>query len=194
MANKDARAKTRLHRAAKAGQTEKVQQLLLEGAEIDALDKNNSTPLCLATCYSREASSLALVAAGADVNVRDSREDELVVHMAARLWQVEFLTAVIECGADYVESIDSDQGTPFHSASLCHRVESIDMIVEAGSSIEARNRNGCTPTSSPWCYSSLWCRKFVGPIEPRCGCQRSKRQPSHTAALRSSSSRETRGR
>ncbi len=62
---------TRLHWAARHGQTSVVIRLLEEGTEIDRQEHMGRTPLHLATMANQRDTAELLIARGADVNARD---------------------------------------------------------------------------------------------------------------------------
>eukprot|EP00752_Nemacystus_decipiens_P007696 g6879.t1 len=131
---------TPLHVAAGWGKTDLVQLLLLKGADKDALDNEEMTPLVLAGYQGHVAAAQALLAAGADANHRCREYKTPVMHVAAQEGHVEILRALIKHGAD-VAAVDTDGRTALHIAASFATSEAVDMLVEAGSDIEARNDN-----------------------------------------------------
>lgn len=137
---------TPLHVAAMRGQTKVVQLPLLNGADKDALDDEEHTPLYTAVLsFEPAAAALALMAAGADVNLRCGPHKQSVVHLAARenLVDIAILKAAIENGAD-VNAADESQTTPLHYAARYGRGEAVDMLVEAGANVKARDDTDST--------------------------------------------------
>lgn len=68
----DPQQRTALHRAAVAGDTAAVKQLLAEGADVGAVDGSLLTPLHLACQQGHLEVARVLLVAGAPVDVRDS--------------------------------------------------------------------------------------------------------------------------
>lgn len=137
---------TPLHIAARQGNTELVQLLLLKGADKDALDGYGQIPLSVAALNGREAIARTLLAAGADVSVRDEQSRTLV-HLvaAAEEGYVEILNVVVAYGAD-VNAVGIHQETALHLAAVGdQKAEMMDVLVDAGAKIEARAYDGRTP-------------------------------------------------
>lgn len=80
-----------LHIAAVVGRTEMVELLLLTGAHKDALNRQGCTRLYMAVFWDHVAAALALLAAGADVNLRFFASMKPLVHAAAERGCVEHL-------------------------------------------------------------------------------------------------------
>ena len=57
-----------------------VQLLLLKGADTEAMDRKDRTPLFLAVDYDNVAAAIALIAAGANVSRRFTDENVSIVH------------------------------------------------------------------------------------------------------------------
>ena len=72
-----------LHCAAREGTFEILKLLLLKGAYRDLLDRTERAPLHPAARNSHTAAALALLAAGADVNLLHGNHKESVLHVAA---------------------------------------------------------------------------------------------------------------
>jgi ankyrin repeat protein len=72
-----------LHKAAKKGDTKKIDRLLSQGAEINALDDNYKwSPLMFAVVHREPAAVSTLLELGADANFRDSHDGETPLHAA----------------------------------------------------------------------------------------------------------------
>ena len=135
---------TPLHVAAREGKPEMVQLLMLKGADKEALNNYECTPLYLAVLRGHVSAALALMAAGADVERRFGESKRSIVHLAAQRSDVDMMGAAIEHGAD-VDAVDTSQSTPLHAAARLNQAEAIDVLMEAGANIRARDRDGCTP-------------------------------------------------
>eukprot|EP00752_Nemacystus_decipiens_P011995 g10634.t1 len=135
---------TPLHVAAQGGQPEMVQLLLLKGADKDAMDNAGRTPIFVAAVHDHEATAVALMTAGADVNLGYRSYPMSVLHVASMRGNVSFMRAAIEHGAN-VDATDDTQSTPLHHAVILNRDEMIDVLVEAGANTEVRDDIGRTP-------------------------------------------------
>lgn len=86
-----------------------VHLFLLKGADKDAFDHTTtSTPLYLAIHQGQAATTQALMAAGADVNLRCG-DVTPAIHRAAHNGHVGILRAVIEYGADVEADVVTNQ-------------------------------------------------------------------------------------
>jgi len=131
---------TPLHRAVISRDMEVMRLLLSKGAGKDTLNHIEKNPLFLAVCFDFTAGALALIAAGADVNVRCYRKSTMVQE-AARQGNVDILRAMIEHGAD-VNAADRDDITPLHEAGRFNHTEAINILLEAGANPQARAGDG----------------------------------------------------
>ena len=135
---------TPLHVAAAAGQPKMVELLMLKGADTNATDNEGWTPLSGAAESGQMASALALLTGGADVNHRCGENKMSVVHIAAKNWHWDILTAAIEHGAD-VDAADGLIITALHDAATFNEAAAIDVLVKAGANIQAQDDGGWTP-------------------------------------------------
>jgi ankyrin repeat protein len=96
----DAQAMNRLLiAAAERGDTAAVQQLLREGASIDARDERGRTAAMAATHANRVDTVAALIQAGADIDIRDNRMDNPFLYAGAE-GLLDILKLTIAAGAD----------------------------------------------------------------------------------------------
>ena len=139
---KDSTGFTAIQIAARCGQSEMVQLLLLKGASKDGSE--GLTPLYLAAHFGHVDAVLALLAAGADVNLRRSLVKRPAIQVSAQNGHVDIVRALLERGAN-VDAAGIDGDTGLHSAASNNHVEAIDVIIEAGANVEARNCHGYAP-------------------------------------------------
>jgi len=89
----------RLHDAARAGDVPAIGRLLAEGLAIDAQDADGRTPVMVATLAHRTDAVQALVDAGADVDLRDNRLDNVFLYAGAE-GLLDILRIANDAGAD----------------------------------------------------------------------------------------------
>jgi ankyrin repeat protein len=89
----------RLHEAARSGDLDGVRRLLAEGLPIDAQDATGQTPVMAATVARKTAVVRALVDAGADVDIRDDRLDNVLLYAGAN-GLLDLVRIANEAGAD----------------------------------------------------------------------------------------------
>lgn len=85
--------------AAERGDTATVQQLLADGAEINARDARGRTAVMAATHGNQVETVRALIRAGADINIRDNRLDNVLLYAGAE-GLLDILNLAIDAGAD----------------------------------------------------------------------------------------------
>lgn len=137
-----AQARTPLHNARKAEEAEK---LIREGTDVNARDKEGSTPLHRAVLYSREAVVRVLLSRGANAKATN-RYGATPLHEAARkdrrLGIVEML---IKKGAD-VNAKRSNGDTPLHRAAGGGALKIVKFLVAKGAEVDPkRKQDGSTP-------------------------------------------------
>ena len=92
-------ADLRLHDAARAGDVPAIGRLLADGLAIDAQDSDGRTPVMAATLARRTDAVRALVDAGADVDIRDNRLDNVFLYAGAE-GLLDILRIANDAGAD----------------------------------------------------------------------------------------------
>ena len=122
--------------------------LAAAGAELDAGDRHplgpGRTALHRAVVRGEAAAVRALLAAGADIEARDST-GETALHEAALVEGPEMVAALVTGGAS-VNARDRDGATPLHRAAVGKdRAAAIDALISSGALVDARDDNGETP-------------------------------------------------
>jgi ankyrin repeat protein len=92
-------ADLRLHDAARTGDVPAIGRLLADGLAIDAQDSDGRTPVMVATLARRTDAVRALVDAGADVDIRDNRLDNVFLYAGAE-GLLDILRIANDAGAD----------------------------------------------------------------------------------------------
>jgi ankyrin repeat protein len=157
--------------AIRAGDIEKVRELIAQHADVNQRDENGWTPLHMAADKGELDIVKLLVANGADVNVKMQREGhkdrtpksyalgrnykEIVeflyahgadiprIHLAAYRGDLETVKSLIEGGTE-VDANDDD-GTPLHYAAMAGHEAVARFLIDSDANIHAGNRNGWTP-------------------------------------------------
>ncbi|MGD9894985.1 MAG: ankyrin repeat domain-containing protein [Dehalococcoidia bacterium] len=128
--------------AAAAGDLEDVNQLLRQGASVDARDGRGRTALIAAAYGDHLAVAEALIAAGADVNVKDDTQQSAYLIPTAD-GSLAMLRLALRSGAD-VHSLDSYNGTGLIRAADRGHVEIIRELLTTPIAIDHVNRLGWT--------------------------------------------------
>ena len=120
-----------------------VWELLDSGADFEAINNNDFTPLGLAAAAGAVDSIRALISAGADIEGR-CFNDYTPLHLAAAAGEANSILALIALWAD-IEARNITWGTPLHLAASNGKVNSILALIGRWADIEARNEEGFTP-------------------------------------------------
>ncbi len=115
---------TPLHFAAQAGQTDIVEYLIANGADINAESIEGETPLQLAADKGHKEVAELLIEKGADFSI----------HLAARLGDLARVKRLIEDGAD-VNTKDIGGDTPLRIAAAKGHEEVVNLLIEKGATI-----------------------------------------------------------
>lgn len=142
---------TPLHRAAALGDVAQIRKSASEDLMIDAVNHSGETPLHVAATSGQVEVVRLLVERGADVNAR-TREGREETPMMRAAWNghPDVLEALLKSGAGIeVEGRDGVRALMFAAAGGPHRelnrhVECIQLLSEAGASLDARDSGGNT--------------------------------------------------
>ena len=153
----------RLQRLAKAEPTraELVDLLLAAGADVHARDTIGRTPLLAVSFTSSIGVKLLspggyyplgplepmpiikrLLAAGADVNARDSAGGTILIRMAGD--DPAIVRLLLDAGAT-VTSRDRHGATPLRNSASSSNAEVVRLLLDAGADVDIRDDNGFTP-------------------------------------------------
>jgi len=137
---------TALHIAAATGHWESVAFLLSKGADPKAVKDDGSTvlhELCRSTLDGGAASAKALIAAKADPNAPDAKQ-QTPLHVVAVSGQRPVAEVLIEAGAK-VDAADKSQWTPLHLAALNGHKAVVELLLDKGAAVNAKDKAGRTP-------------------------------------------------
>jgi len=136
---------TPLLQAVAANDLAAVQNILQNPAQaglLEVRDELGRTPLLLATDHNRIAIARALIAAGANVNAKDSRQDSPYL-LAGAQGRLEILKMTLAHGAD-LGSTNRYGGTALIPAAERGHVAVVRTLIDAGVKVDHVNRLGWT--------------------------------------------------
>jgi ankyrin repeat protein len=134
---------TPLHWASLSGNTELVQYLIANNADINASAKDKSTPLHLAIEEGHDKVVALLVKAGADVMA--SRNDgKNTLHLASEGKSIKCLQIILSANNVDVNVKDYDDHTPLILAARSGNIDALKLLIQKGSSINSKDKKGAT--------------------------------------------------
>ena len=137
--------------AVEQGDAKRVSDLLEKGADANAQDRYDRTPLlCLCVCEKGESPAVievfeVLIKAGADVNVKYAHDDMPLHHAAMHFENPVVIEAMLAKGAN-VKAKNVYGETPLHYAAMCNANPAVsEALLEKGADANAKDNNGKTP-------------------------------------------------
>ena len=150
---------TPLHKAAEAGDVEKVRRLIAEGADVNAKGRDGGAPLH-AAADEPEVAKL-LIENGANVNAK-ALDDDTPLHQADE----PEVTALLLANGANVHATDVNGDTPLHKAD---EPESAVLLLEHGADVHAKNNIGWTPLDWAIYEKNAEMRELLRSRGGRCG-------------------------
>jgi len=139
---RDSIGNTPLHWAVIFGDAEAIDLLVEAGADLHAVSKDGSTPLCNAvrSYFSSPTICVQLLEAGADVH--QVIQDQNILTLAARRGCIPMTKVLLDAGA----AVDAVKGglPPLTSMSFASTPEHVEQLLRAGADINARGPRGET--------------------------------------------------
>jgi ankyrin repeat protein len=134
-----------LFEATALGRADRVRELLTADPSLGrAWSADGFTALHFAAFFGSADAARALLAAGADPNVRSRNEMSVMpIHSAVAGRHGDMLAALVAAGAE-VNVAQRDGWTPLHGAAQHGDVATVDLLLEAGADAAARNDDGIT--------------------------------------------------
>jgi ankyrin repeat protein len=133
---------TRLLTAAATGDSLTVQELLAQGADIEARDANGRSALLLATHHNEVDVARTLIDAGANVNAMDNIIDSPFLYAGAE-GRLEILRMTLLRGAD-LASVNRYGGTALIPAAHHGHIETVRELLDTEIDIDHVNNLGWT--------------------------------------------------
>jgi ankyrin repeat protein len=134
----DDKKRTPLHHAAMNDQEEMINYLLKRGANKEAVDQQDTTPLVLAAAWGKANAVKALIQGRAEVNTTD-KDGKSAVYWAAQEGHVEVLEILLQHEEATQVSFASEhyrQNTPLHVAAWKGQTEAFKVLMNASRSTE----------------------------------------------------------
>ena len=132
--------------ASATGQTGRVRALLRENRpSVNAFARDGFTPLGLATFFGHKETVEALLAAGADVNLRSNNAlKSSPLQAAAVMNRIEIARLLLARGAD-TKTTGEGGYTPLHEVAGSGRLEFARLLLDHGADVNGRGEDGKTP-------------------------------------------------
>lgn len=133
-----------LHCAARAGNVEKVAELLTAGVPIDSQVDAGYTALHFAARYGHTAVIKLLLDRGANILLK-SKTGRNVLHFASSYYASKQLMAILLDRHPHINSGDNNANTPLHCAALNGDHIITQLLLARGAGRQMQNGNGNTP-------------------------------------------------
>ncbi len=140
--------------AASNGDTEKMEQLLTSGVDVNTVGEDGLTPLFWLFVANKETpekkkSFKYLLENGASVSQHDSKYGWAIIHLASRYIDSGYLKMILEnkSNIDLELEVNNDSSwpTPVYQALNSNRTENLQILLDHGADKEQRNNRGDTP-------------------------------------------------
>jgi len=132
----DNRNRTPIHNAAAQGDLGVLESLIRAGSNMNLMDKDECTPLCIAVREEQKEAAKALIQSGADVNLGGGIYGS-ALHLAIIKGDVDLVALLLKAGADF-NVTDQEGNTPLHfimnvfSKNQAAYQQIAELLLEAG--------------------------------------------------------------
>jgi ankyrin repeat protein len=134
-----------LHEASRLGILTSAKLLIAEGADLNLLDKEGTTPLMTACLHGKSKGSkiaLMLLNAGADATIVRADDEMTALKFAVKYSTPEVLQALIDAGAE-VDGPPGTEQTALMIAARANNVEALKVLIGNGADVSL-------PCKLPW--------------------------------------------
>lgn len=135
-----------IHDAARAGDLERVQKLVVQGADVNEKAVRDETPLMLAALAGQGDIVNYLLQRGAGIDARNA-SGMTTLHAAAYAGNTEIVSLLIAKGAAVNDSSNHFGVTPLHLASEENHLGTVEELLKHRANVAAIERNGYSPMS-----------------------------------------------
>ncbi|XP_059489715.1 uncharacterized protein LOC132204878 [Neocloeon triangulifer] len=157
---KGSNGKTALHYAALRGYIAVADFLLSKGADINARDDDNQTPLTISTYFTNEKMCRFLVGRGADSSAVD-RNGNNALHIACFTGKLENVQYLLGSNGFSLENRGNNGKVALHYAALSSHIAVAKFLLSKGADVNARDDNNETPLTLAATFSNAMCRIIV---------------------------------
>jgi len=147
----DVQKMTPLHCAAMFDHPDIVEYLIVEGADINALDKERRSPLLLSASRAGWRTVHALIRLGANIYLKDANYRNvlhLVIMNGGRLQDFAMEVNKAQSNCHLIELLNEKDNTgcsPLHYASREGHIRSLENLIRLGAVINLKNNNNESP-------------------------------------------------
>ncbi|WP_353283578.1 ankyrin repeat domain-containing protein [Wolbachia endosymbiont (group A) of Pogonocherus hispidulus] len=151
-----------LHKAVRGNFIEIVSALIEKGANVNAIDTVENTPLLVAVERGYIEIVSTLIEKGADVNVEGGFHSSTPLYCAIERNNAEIVKSLVEKGADVNAADLSSQYAPLHCTARYGNAEIVKSLVEKGADVNAVDLfSQCTPLHYAARHGSAEIVKFL---------------------------------
>lgn len=135
-----------IHDAARAGDLDLVQKLVVQDADVNGKAVRDETPLIIASLAGKGEIVNYLLQRGADINARNS-SGMTALHAAAYAGHTDIVLLLVSKGANVNDAANRFGVTPLHVASEENHIETVKELLMHSADISAVEINGYSAMS-----------------------------------------------
>ena len=135
-----------IHDAAKAGDLEQLQKMVVQGADVNEKAVQNETALMIAALAGKGEIVNYLLQRGADINARNT-SGMTSLHAAAYAGHSDIVRLLVAKGADVNDASNRFGVTALHVAAEENHIETVKTLLDLGADVSVIEVNGYSPVS-----------------------------------------------